>query len=77
MRFPNTLLASDFSAADGLEFTCALLREPIPALSLHGFLYDVVEDVGDFNTDYDLKGILNLLTEMPHLFKDDVIAGAG
>jgi hypothetical protein len=76
MQFPNPLSASDFSAADGLEFTCALLKEPIPALSLQGFLYDVVEDVGDFNTDYDLKGILNLLTEMPHLFKDDVIAGA-
>lgn len=35
-----------------------------------------MEDVGDFDVDYDLKGILNLLTEIPHLFKDDVIAGA-
>lgn len=33
VQFPNPLPASDFSAANGLEFRCDLLEQPVPVLS--------------------------------------------
>ena len=72
-RFSNiSAAASQFCAADGLQFSYRLLMEPAPSLQLQGYILGAVEDVAEFDKEYDLGELIELLWDLPHLYTADI-----
>lgn len=74
-REDNSLIAP-FFAGQGLDFSFKLLKEPTPSLAVKGILYDMVTETAEFGSDYQLGNILNMVSELPHLYWDDVLERA-
>ncbi|KAH8802587.1 heterokaryon incompatibility protein-domain-containing protein [Xylogone sp. PMI_703] len=67
---------SPFFAAANLDFATPLFSQPPVALSLQGIVYDIVVDEAEFRNSDDLMGIMNLLSDLPHIHWDDVLGHA-
>jgi hypothetical protein len=67
---------SPFFAAANLDFATPLFSQPTAALSLEGMLYDIIVDVGEFRDSDGLFPIMNLLSDLPHIYWDDVLGHA-
>ncbi|KAH6666430.1 heterokaryon incompatibility protein-domain-containing protein [Halenospora varia] len=72
----NPVGVSPFFASGNLEFTTPILPQPSPNLSVRGILCDVIADTGDFGQSHDLMDIIQLLSDLPHVYWDDALQSA-